>query len=68
MVRIEREKYEDVTDIQSVEGIVYNATTQTSKLRVKVFGIPIWNSSETVDVHIPEASNKKQQKVGFKKD
>jgi hypothetical protein len=67
MVKVEKERWEDVSDIQSFEGIVYNATKQKYKTKVKFLGIPIWASMEIVDITIPE-QNKKNSKVGFKKD
>jgi hypothetical protein len=68
MVKIEKTRVEDVSDVQSIESVVYNATNQHYKTVVKFLGIPIWTTIEKVNVTIPEIKDKKYTKVGFKKE
>lgn len=68
MVKIEREDIEDVSDIQSFDGVLFNATKHTHRTKVRLFGIPLWNFNKKLEVTIPENKDKKNTKVGFKKD
>ena len=63
MVILNRYSEENVTDVRTIEEVVYNAINK--QIKFSLFGIPIWNN--TIKVTIPEVNtkNKKEKQIGF---